>query len=179
MVEFKWGCLPTTVSEMGDCKIVIYMYISSLTLSLLNHTLPALPSLSKFCHFGAETKSSVIHSHKGFFVRKLVRFGGKKLLKLPYLDTRFQQICQNIIRFLNFPLWPVAKFDEFLMWMIATLASSIKKLKNKTFALHIAQKRGKKLKNLLASSIKNLRKKTFFMYQVFKDEYSQQKEKVQ
>jgi len=75
-------------------------------------------------------------------VKKLVRFGGKKLLKLPYLDTRFQQICQNIVRFLNFPLWPVAKFDEFLMWMIATLASSIKKLKKKTFALHIAQKRG-------------------------------------
>ncbi len=118
VVEFKWGCLPTTVSEMGDCKIVyIYMYISSLTLFLLNHTLSALPSLSKFCHFGAETKSSVIHSHKGFFVKKLVRFGGKKLLKLPYLDNRFQQICQNIVRFLNFPLWPVAKFDELPLWL--------------------------------------------------------------
>ncbi len=28
VVEFKWGCLPTTVSEMGDWKIVyIYIYI--------------------------------------------------------------------------------------------------------------------------------------------------------
>jgi hypothetical protein len=59
--------------------------------------------LTKFCHFGAEKKTQFDSLTQRLFVKKLVRFVGEKLLKLPYLDNRFQQICQNIVRFLNFP----------------------------------------------------------------------------
>jgi hypothetical protein len=59
-------------------SIYIYIYVSFLTLFLLNHTLPALPSLTKFCHFGAEKKTQFDSLTQRLFVKKLVRFGGKK-----------------------------------------------------------------------------------------------------
>ncbi len=80
-------------------------------------------------------QSSVIHSHKTFQI-----WGKKRLLKLPYLDTRFQQIAKLLKCFPTFQLYGLISI--LCGWLPLWLAPS-KNLKKKNLCTPHCSKKGK------------------------------------
>ncbi len=130
---------------------------------------------------GAKKKSSVIHSHKGFLWKNLSDLGEKNFWNCHIWTIGSNRLPKysKILKFSYFPLWPVAKFDEFLLcgWLPLWLAPS-KNWKRKPLNSTLLKKGKNKNKICLFHQFK-IKKKTIFTYQVFKDYKSQQRKKVQ